>query len=203
MKRDNKIGLLVVLMLIGVYNLPSNSLYANAKTEGFIITADEQKAQVIKSNKDTLEKAKSAMDEKDYKTAIEYLTAYINGKPKKYEPYKLRGECYYALRQYGLAKEDFQTAINIKTSDDKFATGTKVVGAVILGADKNDQHQNPELGNLYGELMYAQKALNDSAYEQTYKKAFEYNSHIYLPQPKKEDVAKINCPQKYGKRFLQ
>ena len=49
--------------------------------------------------------------------------------------------------------------------------------------------------------MYAQKALNDPAYEDSYKKAFEYNSHQYLPQPKANDILRINCPQKYGKIF--
>lgn len=75
-------------------------------------------------------------------------------------------------------------AIDLKASDDKFLTGTKVLGAVVLGADKQDQLQNPELGNLYAKLMYAQKALNNPAYETSYSKAVEYNSHIYLPQPK-------------------
>ena len=202
MKKNNKIGLFVVLMLLGVCNVQSGSNAVLAKTDGFIITADEQKpAEVIKANKDTLENAKSFMDKKDYNSAIEYLTAYINGKPKKYEAYKLRGECYYAMRQYELARDDFQTAVELKTDDDRFATGAKIVGAVVLGADKEEQKQNTELGNLYGQLMYAQKALNDPAYEDTYKKAFEYNSHIYLPQPKKEEVAKINCPQKYGKEL--
>ena len=202
MKKNNKIGLFVVLMLLGVCNVQSGSNAVLAKTDGFIITADEQKpAEVIKANKDTLESAKSFMDKKDYNSAIEYLTAYINGKPKKYEAYKLRGECYYAMRQYELARDDFQTAVELKTDDDRFATGAKIVSAVVLGADKEEQKQNTELGNLYGQLMYAQKALNDPAYEDTYKKAFEYNSHIYLPQPKKEEVAKINCPQKYGKEL--
>ena len=204
MKNNGKIGLLVAVMLMGICNISHNTLPAQAKTEGFIITADEQKNQEpeqnqMKANKDTFEKAKSLMEEKDYNSAIEYLTAYINGKPKKYEAYKLRGECYYAMRRYDLARDDFQTAVDIKTGNDRFATGAKVVGAVVLGADKDEQKQNVELGNLYGQLMYAQKALNDSEYEDTYKKAFEYNSHIYLPQPKKADIAKINCPQKYGK----
>lgn len=193
---------MVVLMLLGVCNFTSGSAVVQAKTEGFILTAEEQNVQPqeqIKANKDTFEKAKSLMAEKNYNAAIEYLTAYISGKPKRYEAYKLRGECYYAMRQYDLAQNDFQTAVDIKKNDDKFATGAKVVGALVLGADKDDQRQNVELGNLYGQLMYAQKALNDNAYEDTYKKAFEYNSHIYLPQPKKEEVAKINCPQKYGK----
>ena len=200
MKKNNKIGLLVALMLLGTYNFSSRSMTVQAKTDGFIITVEEQQPQ-IKANKDTFEKAKSLMAEKDFQAAIDYLTAYINGKPKKYEAYKLRGECYYAMRQYELARDDFQTAVDIKTSDDKFITGTKIVGAVVLGADKSEQYQNTELGNLYGELMYAQKALNDPNYEETYKKAFEYNSHIYLPQPKKDEIAKINCPQKYGKEL--
>ena len=152
----------------------------------------------IKANKEALNKAKLAMEHKDYEAAITYLSAYIDGKPKKYEPYKLRGECYYALRRYDLAEGDFQTAIDIKSADDKFITGTKYISAVVLGADKYEQKQNPELGNLYGLLMYAQKAQNNPAYETTYSKAFEYNSHIYLPQPKKEEITKINCPQKYG-----
>ncbi len=159
---------------------------------------DEQQGQ-IKGNKDSFDKAVESMDNKDYQSAIVYLSAYITSKPKKYEAYKLRGDCFYALRQFVLAQNDYQTAIDLKASDDKFLTGTKVLGAVVLGADKQDQLQNPELGNLYAKLMYAQKALNNPAYEISYSKAVEYNSHIYLPQPKKSDIALINCPQKYGK----
>ena len=159
---------------------------------------DEQQGQ-IKGNKDSFDKAVESMDNKDYQSAIVYLSAYITSKPKKYEAYKLRGDCFYALRQFVLAQNDYQTAIDLKASDDKFLTGTKVLGAVVLGADKQDQLQNPELGNLYAKLMYAQKALNNPAYETSYSKAVEYNSHIYLPQPKKSDIALINCPQKYGK----
>ena len=70
---------------------------------------------------------------------------------------------------------------------------------MVLGADKQEQLQNPELGNLYAALMYAQKAQNKPEYETSYSKAVEYNSHIYLPQPKKNEIAQINCPQKYGK----
>lgn len=159
---------------------------------------DEQQSQ-IKGNKDSFDKAVEAMNNKDYQSAIVYLSAYITSKPKKYEAYKLRGDCFYALRQFVLAQNDYQTAIDLKASDDKFLTGTKVLGAVVLGADKQEQLQNPELGNLYAKLMYAQKALNNPAYETSYSKAVEYNSHIYLPQPKKSDIALINCPQKYGK----
>ena len=50
--------------------------------------------------------------------------------------------------------------------------------------------------------MYAQKAQNDPAYATAYENAVKYNSHIYLPQPKKENIAMINCPQKYGKPLL-
>ena len=157
------------------------------------------KQENIKINKDTLDKAQSAIDQKDYQSAISILTSYIASKPKKYEAYKLRGEAFYALRRYRLAQEDFQTAIDLKAADDKFMTGTKYFSAAVLGADKQEQLQNPELGNLYGSLMYAQKALNDPAYETSYEKALEYNSHIYLPKPKKDDITKINCPQKYGK----
>ena len=57
---------------------------------------------------------------------------------------------------------------------------------MVLGADKQEQLQNPELGNLYAALMYAQKAQNKPEYETSYSKAVEYNSHIYLPQPKKK-----------------
>ena len=141
------------------------------------------------------------MARKDYQSAIVYLSIYIQGKPKKYEAYQLRGECFYELRQYKLAQMDFEKAIELKTADDKFITGTKVLGAVVLGADKQSQYQNPELGKMYAQLMYSQKAQNNVAYEASYQKAFEYNSHIYLPQPIKKDIAKINCPQKYGKKI--
>lgn len=163
-------------------------------------TAQVQDEQTqIKGNKDSYDKAIESMENKDYQSAIVYLSAYINSKPKKYEAYKLRGDCFYALKQFILAQKDYQTAIDLKTNDDKFLTSTKVIGAVVLGADKQEQLQNPELGNLYAKLMYAQKALNNPAYETSYAKAVEYNSHIYLPQPKKSDIALINCPQKYGK----
>ena len=171
-----------------------------------VVTAPELSSQVqdeqqnqIKGNKDSFDNAVEAMNNKDYQSAIVYLSAYITSKPKKYEAYKLRGDCFYALRQFVLAQNDYQSAIDLKASDDKFLTGTKVLGAVVLGADKQEQLQNPELGNLYAKLMYAQKALNNPAYETSYSKAVEYNSHIYLPQPKKSDIALINCPQKYGK----
>jgi len=162
------------------------------------VSAEEDE---IKANKETFEKAQEAMDRKDFQSAIVYLSAYIASKPKKYEAYKLRGRCFYELRQYKFAQRDFETAIKLKTNDDKFITGTKVIGAVVLGADKQEQYQNPELGNLYAELMYAQKAQHDSGYETSYQKAGEYNSHIYLPKPEKNDIAKINCPQKYGKKI--
>lgn len=201
MKKNNKIGLLVTVMVLSACAFGMNSAYSQPATEGVILTAKDSNEEVttIKANKDTLESAKADMAKKNYQSAITYLNAYIAGKPKRYEGYKLRGECYYALRQYELAQQDFQTAVDIKTSDDKFVTGAKVVGAVVLGADKNDQYQNTELGNLYGELMYAQKALNNPEYEETYQKAFQYNSHIYLPKPKANEILKINCPQKYGK----
>lgn len=202
MKINNKLGLLVAIMLLGSYTI-SDSAYSQPATEGVILRASDYSDEIttIKANKETLESAKEDMQNKNYESALTYLNAYISGKPKKYEGYKLRGECYYALRQYELARQDFQTAVEIKTNDDKFITGTKVVSAIVLGADKEGQTQNPELGILYGELMYAQKALNDPAYEDSYKKAFEYNSHQYLPQPKANDILKINCPQKYGKIF--
>ena len=117
----------------------------------------------------------------------------INEKPKKYEAYKLRGDAYYALRRYDLAQKDYQSAIDIKSSGDKFMTNTKYVSAIILGADKNEQLQNTELGNLYGSLMYAQKAQNDPAYISSYENAVKYNSHIYLPQPNKYEINRINC----------
>lgn len=183
------------LMALGACNFAMADDAVTSASDS-VLTIDEQQ---IKGNKDSFDKAVECMDKKDFQSAIVYLTAYISSKPKKYEAYKLRGDCFYALRQYVLAQKDFQSAIDIKTSDDKFVTNTKVIGAVVLGADKQEQLQNPELGNLYGKLMYAQKALNNPAYETSYSKAVEYNSHIYLPQPKKSDIAQINCPQKYGK----
>lgn len=171
-----------------------------AKEQPESVKAETEPAQDdIKANKETLEKAEEAMGQKNYNFAISLLSSYIESKPKKYEAYKLRGDAYYAMRLYKQAKADYQKAVELKTSDDKFLTGTKVLGALVLGADKDDQYQNPELGNLYARLMYAQKALNSSTYESSYQKAVEYNSHIYLPKPKKEDIAKINCPQKYGR----
>lgn len=195
--KKTKLCLLMLVMVLGACEVSSNSVFA--KDENKPVAISEVNQEEVKANKETLEKAEHAMANKDYQSAIVYLTAYINSKPKKYEAYKLRGDAFYALHQFRLAEADYQKAIVLKTDDDKFVTGTKVLSAVVLGADKQSQYQNPELGNLYGRLMYAQKALNNPAYETTYAKAFEYNSHIYLPKPKKEDIAKINCPQKYGK----
>ena len=199
MDNKKKFCILMFLMALSASNIvkaEDSTLVATSEVSSQV--QDEQQGQ-IKGNKDSFDKAVESMDNKDYQSAIVYLSAYITSKPKKYEAYKLRGDCFYALRQFVLAQNDYQTAIDLKASDDKFLTGTKVLGAVVLGADKQDQLQNPELGNLYAKLMYAQKALNNPAYETSYSKAVEYNSHIYLPQPKKSDIALINCPQKYGK----
>lgn len=185
----------MTIMVLGVCNISDNIAYSKTET----VSDTEVNQSELKANKETLEKAETLMANKDFQSAIVHLTAYISNKPKRYEAYKLRGDSFYALHQFRLAEADYQKAISLKTDDDKFITGTKVLSAVVLGADKQSQYQNPELGNLYGRLMYAQKALNNPAYESTYDKAFEFNSHIYLPKPKKEEISKINCPQKYGK----
>lgn len=191
--RNKKIGILVLVALLSV----SNCVMADDNIN--FDFGQDNAIEKIKANKDTLSKAQDAMTAKDYQTAINLLTGYINEKPKKYEAYKLRGDAYYALRRYIMAQRDYQTAVDIKSSEDKFMTNTKYVSAIVLGADKNEQLQNAELGDLYGALMYAQKAMNDPAYTTSYENAVKYNSHIYLPQPNKNDVNKINCPQKYGK----
>ena len=182
-------------MMMGTYTISQNSVYAEDTT------SETTEVSVIKGNKDAFEMAENLIGQKNYQEALKYLDAYISSKPKKYEAYKLRGDVYYALRRYNLAEKDYQTAIDLKTDDDKFVTGTKVLSAVVLGADKQEQLQNPELGNLYAKLMYAQKAQNKTSYESSYAKAVELNSHIYLPQPKKDEISQINCPQKYGKVF--
>ena len=182
-------------MMMGTYTISQNSVYAEDTT------SETTEISVIKGNKDAFEMAENLIGQKNYQEALKYLDAYISSKPKKYEAYKLRGDAYYALRRYNLAEKDYQTAIDLKTDDDKFVTGTKVLSAVVLGADKQEQLQNPELGNLYAKLMYAQKAQNKTSYESSYAKAVELNSHIYLPQPKKDEISQINCPQKYGKVF--
>ena len=182
-------------MMMGTYTISQNSVYAEDTT------SETTEVSVIKGNKDAFEMAENLIAKKNYQESLKYLDAYISSKPKKYEAYKLRGDAYYALRRYNLAEKDYQTAIDLKTDDDKFVTGTKVLSAVVLGADKQEQLQNPELGNLYAKLMYAQKAQNKTSYESSYAKAVELNSHIYLPQPKKDEVSQINCPQKYGKVF--
>lgn len=182
-------------MMMGTYTISQNSVYAEDTT------SETTEVSVIKGNKDAFEMAENLIGQKNYQEALKYLDAYISSKPKKYEAYKLRGDAYYALRRYNLAEKDYQTAIDLKTDDDKFVTGTKVLSAVVLGADKQEQLQNPELGNLYAKLMYAQKAQNKTSYESSYAKAIELNSHIYLPQPKKDEISQINCPQKYGKVF--
>lgn len=192
---NKKICALLVLMMMGTYTISQNSVYAEDTT------SETTEVSVIKGNKDAFEMAENLIGQKNYQEALKYLDAYISSKPKKYEAYKLRGDAYYALRRYNLAEKDYQTAIDLKTDDDKFVTGTKVFSAVVLGADKQEQLQNPELGNLYAKLMYAQKAQNKTSYESSYAKAVELNSHIYLPQPKKDEISQINCPQKYGKVF--
>lgn len=192
---NKKICALLVLMMMGTYTISQNSVYAEDTT------SETTEVSVIKGNKDAFEMAENLIGQKNYQEALKYLDAYISSKPKKYEAYKLRGDAYYALRRYNLAEKDYQTAIDLKTDDDKFVTGTKVLSAVVLGADKQEQLQNPELGNLYAKLMYAQKAQNKTSYEPSYAKAVELNSHIYLPQPKKDEISQINCPQKYGKVF--
>lgn len=192
---NKKICALLVLMMMGTYTISQNSVYAEDTT------SETTEVSVIKGNKDAFEMAENLIAKKNYQESLKYLDAYISSKPKKYEAYKLRGDAYYALRRYNLAETDYQTAIDLKTDDDKFVTGTKVLSAVVLGADKQEQLQNPELGNLYAKLMYAQKAQNKTPYESSYAKAVELNSHIYLPQPKKDEISQINCPQKYGKVF--
>ena len=190
--RNKNFGILVLLALLSLSNC------AIAEDINFDFGQDTA-FEKIKANKDTILKAQEAMNNKDYQTAINLLTAYINEKPKKYEAYKLRGDAYYAIRRYYMAQKDYQTAIDIKSSEDKFMTNTKYVSAIVLGADKNEQKQNAELGDLYGALMYAQKAMNNPNYTASYDNAVKYNSHIYLPQPNKNEINKINCPQKYGK----
>lgn len=192
---NKKICALLVLMMMGTYTISQNSVYAEDTT------SETTEVSVIKGNKDAFEMAENLIAKKNYQESLKYLDAYISSKPKKYEAYKLRGDAYYALRRYNLAEKDYQTAIDLKTDDDKFVTGTKVLSAVVLGADKQEQLQNPELGHLYAKLMYAQKAQNKTSYESSYAKAVELNSHIYLPQPKKDEISQINCPQKYGKVF--
>ena len=193
MRRDKKIGILVILALLSI----SNASFAEDTIDFGL--AQDVSFEKIKANKDTISKAQEAIENKDYSTAITLLTAYINEKPKKYEIYKLRGDAYYALRRYDLAQKDYNAAIDIKANEDKFMTNTKYVSAIVLGADKKEQLQNAELGDLYGALMYAQKAQNDQNYLLSYENAVKYNSHIYLPQPNKRDINRVNCPQKYGK----
>lgn len=191
--KNKKIGILLLTALLSL------SGCVMAKNAGDYNSNKDIILEKVKANKETVAKAQEAMQNKDFEMAISLLTAYINEKPKKYEIYKLRGDAYYALRRYDLAQKDYQSAIDIKANSDKIMTNTKYVSAIVLGADKNEQLQNVELGDLYGALMYAQKAQNDSAYTVSYENAQKYNSHIYLPQPNKNDINKINCPQKYGK----
>lgn len=197
MKTNKKICIFAIALLLGI-----NSTYAID-----FITGDDDNIEYnqsiyedeIKINKNTIQNAQEAISAKRYNDAINYMNAYIAAKPKKYEAYSLRGDAYYALRRYNLAQEDYQMAVDLKSSEDKLMTSTKYVSAIILGADKYEQLQNVELGDLYAKLMYAQKALNNPQYLASYENAMKYNSHIYLPQPKKSDISKINCPQKYGK----
>lgn len=190
---NKKITLAAVLMLLSTYTI------LPAYCDDEIDFSAFQEEVLIKATKSTYDKALETFNNKDFQSAIMLLNSYISSKPKKYEAYRLRGDAYYELRQYSAAERDYQTAIELKSSDDKIMTGTKYISAVVLGADKNEQLQNAELGELYGRLMYAQKAQNNPAYATAYENAQKYNSHIYLPQPKKSEIASINCPQKYGK----
>lgn len=196
MNYNRKICLLTVMLVLAI----GNCAFGQVENEAHTDTAQQSEmTEKIRANKDTLSKAQTAIDNKDFNSAINFLNGYINNKQSRYEAYKLRGDAYYALRRYNLAQSDYQRAIDIKASNDRLTTGTKYVGAVILGADKNEQLQNVELGNLYGALMYAKKAQNDPTYQQAFDNAVKYNSHIYLPAPNKTDINRINCPQKYYK----
>lgn len=201
MKINKKICVFSILLVLSTYNSVSayERISAQDSNSTEVVETEIFEAENVKPNKGTLEKAQEAINHKDFNTAISYMNTYILSKPKKYEGYKLRGDAYYALRRYDLAQSDYQSAVNLKLNDDKLMTNTKYISAVILGADKNEQLQNTELGNLYARLMYAQKALNNTEYTTSYENAIKYNSHIYLPQPKKSDISQINCPQKYGK----
>src|SRR5574344_2160946 len=140
MKNKKKICLFVFLMVLGSCAINTNCcVYASDNSNASSETAEPVQEE-IKGNKDAFEKASDCINNKDYQSAIVYLTAYITAKPKKYEAYKLRGDAFYALRQY----------------------------------------------------IFAQKALNNPAYETSYDKAVQYNSHIYLPAPKQSDIALIN-----------
>ena len=191
------IGILTILAVMTA----SNISFAEDATENFAQQSEYEvyEKPEIKSNRAALANAKLKMNEKDFQAAINYLDAYIATKPKKYEAYSLRGDCNYELRRYAKAEADYLKAIELKSVGAKFIANTKTVSAVILGADRTGQDQNPDLGVLYGKLMYAQKAQNKPEYEESYQKAFKYNSHIYLPKPNASELALINCPQKYGK----
>ena len=138
---SKKLCLLAILVMLGTGN------FVNAQDLSDLDAVSDQNivSEKIKANRDTLAKAQDAIDKKDFNTAINYLTGYINSKSSKYEVYKLRGDAYYALRRYDLAQKDYQSAIDLKASGDKISTGTKYVGAIILGADKNEQLQNTYL----------------------------------------------------------
>lgn len=192
------LGLVLSLYTISPAIAQEEVVAEDAATEQETTLKEESE---VKVDRETPEKVTELINKKDYEAALPLIDAYIASKPKKYQGYKLRGDVYYALRRYDLAVQDYQKAVDIKTDNDKLATGTKVLSAVVLGADKQEQYQNPELGLLYARLMYAQKAVNSNMYEVSLKKALEYNSHQYLPTPKKEEISKINCPQKYGKIF--
>ena len=97
----------------------SNVAKAN-EVESVPVAVAEVEQKEIKANRGTLNKAENAIDDRDYNTAVELLTGYINLKPNKDEVYKMRGEAYYALRQYKLAQDDFEKAIALKTQDDKY-----------------------------------------------------------------------------------
>ena len=117
----------MMLMFLGTCSICSKT-YAAEDVQSVELSAPL--GEEIKGNKDAYEKAAELITNKDYNSAIPYLNAFIQSKPKKYEGYKLRGDAYYALRKYDLAENDYQTAVNLKTDDDKFITGTKVLGAM-------------------------------------------------------------------------
>ena len=98
----------MLVMVLGASGISTSPVFAKDDTNPAVTSEIDQ--DEIKANKETLEKAQTSIDKKDFQSAIVYLTVYINSKPKKYEAYKLRGDAFYSLHQFKLAENDYKKA---------------------------------------------------------------------------------------------
>lgn len=91
MRNKKNLGLLVAIMMLSIsnINIPAFSVDKSEPVENQSVETEE-----IKVNRETLEKASNAIANKDYQSAIVYLTAYINNRPKNMKPTKCVGKLF-------------------------------------------------------------------------------------------------------------